>query len=170
MFQLCSKRISKQNCWNRAAAKWGNPRDYLVVSCIYLSYQSLNIYLRIFPVTRKWDPFSSTRLKVHQPYARQWPPGSPWETPPCPVLPGPGPGVKPVIVLQHPHLPGDLSTQVSGVADPLDLHEGIPSDARVAVAVLVLRNLNLRKRRIEYFVGLGPVHFILKVNIRGLWN
>ena len=73
-----------------------------------------------------------------------------------------------MIVLQHPHLPGDLSTQVSGVADPLDLHEGIPSDARVAVAVLVLRNLNLRKRRIEYFVGLGPVHFILKVNIRGL--
>ena len=73
-----------------------------------------------------------------------------------------------MIVLPHRHLQGDLSTQVGGVADPLDLHEGIPSDARVAVAVLVLRNLNLRKRRIEYFVGLGPVHFILKVNIRGL--
>ena len=73
-----------------------------------------------------------------------------------------------MVVLQHPHLLGDLSTQVSGVADPLDLHKGIPSEARVAVAVLVLRNLNLRKRRIEYFVGLGPVHFILKVNIRGL--
>ena len=73
-----------------------------------------------------------------------------------------------MIILQHPHLPGDLITPVSGVADPLDLHKGIPSEARVAVAVLVPRNLNLRKRRIDHFVGLAPVHFILKVNIRGL--
>ena len=73
-----------------------------------------------------------------------------------------------MIVLQHPHLPGDLSTQVSGATDPLDPPEGRPREAMEVVAVLVLRNLNLRKRRIEYFVGLGPVHFILKVNIRGL--
>ena len=109
---------------------------------------------------------------VHQPYARQWqwPPESPEETHPCPVLPGPGPGVNPVVDLQHPLLPGDLSTQVSGATDPLDPPEGRPREAMEVVAVLVLRNLNLLKRSIDPIVGFAPVHFIPKVNKKGLSN
>ena len=108
------------------------------------------------------------RRNVLQPYARQWPPGSPEETPPCPVLPGPG--VNPVVDLQHPLLPGDLGTQVSGATDPLDPPEGRPREAIEVVAVLVLRNLNLLKRSIDPIVGFAPVHFIPKVNKKGLSN
>ena len=102
------------------------------------------------------------RQNVHQPYARQWPPGSPEETHPHPVPPGPGPGVNPVVVLHLPHLPGDLSTQVSGVADPLDPHEGTPREAIEVVEGLVIRNLSLLERSIDPIVGIAPVHFTLR--------
>ena len=105
------------------------------------------------------------RQNVHQHYARQWPPESPAETHPHPVPPGPGPGVNPVVILHLPHLPGDLSIPVSGVADPLDPQEGTPREAMEAVEVLVLRNLSSPKRSIDpisYSLGVAPVHFALR--------
>ena len=67
-----------------------------------------------------------------------------------------------MIVLQHPHLPGDLITPVSGVATPLDPHEGTPREAMEAVEVLVLRNLSSLKRSIDPIVGIAPFHFTLR--------
>ena len=70
-----------------------------------------------------------------------------------------------MVILHLPHLPGDLSIPVSGVADPLDPQEGTPREAMEAVEVLVLRNLSSPKRSIDpisYSLGVAPVHFALR--------